>query len=364
MMRFDVAVIGGGPAGCAAAIAAGQAGAAVALIDRAPPESSARIGELLEPDGVALLAALTGASTPPPEATSVYSIGSAWDSATIQYRDFMSHPAGASLVVDRPRLMDALHGRMAQFDITRFTGIGTVERQGPHDWQCTVRTGGAIRTAMANAIVLATGRGGCAMRPRVSLRRTDQLFALVRLFRIKRSEHSAGMALLEAAPSSWWFGVPVTDDIYAASCFSDSDIAGTFAGGRDAFFASALQTTTHLRSLLAEASPIGSIRAMDASTCFCATHVGPDWISAGDNALAFDPLTGFGLKKALLEGLAAGAFAAESRGAGDMMTALQARHETDQSDYLRQRHDLYAAAGARFGTGFWRRRMDDDHARH
>ncbi len=53
--RTDVLVIGGGPAGLAAAIAARQAGLAVVLADRAQPPIDKACGEGLMPDGVAAL---------------------------------------------------------------------------------------------------------------------------------------------------------------------------------------------------------------------------------------------------------------------------------------------------------------------
>ncbi len=52
---FDVAVIGGGPAGCAAAIAAAAAGLSVVLLERASGTLDGFCGEFLSPDGVGSL---------------------------------------------------------------------------------------------------------------------------------------------------------------------------------------------------------------------------------------------------------------------------------------------------------------------
>lgn len=62
--QTDLLVIGGGPAGLAAAIAARQAGLEVVLADRAAPPIDKACGEGLMPDGVAALRQL-GVSLPP-----------------------------------------------------------------------------------------------------------------------------------------------------------------------------------------------------------------------------------------------------------------------------------------------------------
>ncbi len=54
-IKADVFVVGGGPAGLAAALAARQSGLSVALADRAPPPIDKACGEGLLPDGVAAL---------------------------------------------------------------------------------------------------------------------------------------------------------------------------------------------------------------------------------------------------------------------------------------------------------------------
>lgn len=362
MNRFDIAVIGGGPAGCTAAISAALAGATVALIDRQPHAASVRIGELLEPDGVAILAGIMGAEKSCFRFARVHSIGDAWHDEEIRYNDFAFHPAGAGHVVDRAELMQQLRNRTAQLGVCFFEGTGTVKRLNLRDWQCTVHDRGTKRTLAASMIVLATGRGRCAMRPRVSVVRTDRLLAMARLFLIEQSDLGTGQALLEAAPSSWWFGVPFTKDIYAVSCFSDSDIVGASADNREAFFETALRGTRHLRSVLYRAAPLGPIKAMDAASCCPAASIGPDWICAGDSASALDPLTGFGLKKALVEGSLAGAYAGGLHTTATTVDAFRTRRDEEWSSYLRQRSGLYASAGARFGTEFWSRRTESNHA--
>src|SRR5437763_1811893 len=52
---FDVAIIGAGPAGCAAAIAAARAGASVHLLERGPYPRHKVCGEFVSPEALALL---------------------------------------------------------------------------------------------------------------------------------------------------------------------------------------------------------------------------------------------------------------------------------------------------------------------
>jgi len=96
---------------------------------------------------------------------------------------------------------------------------------------------------------------------------------------------------------------------------------------------------------------------VDASTCFRANTIGPGWICAGDNSSALDPLTGFGLAKAIAEGAVAGAIAAQRATKPDVTAALQIARDRERAAYLEARAKIYADAGKRFGTEFWNRRM-------
>ncbi|MGC2323879.1 MAG: FAD-dependent oxidoreductase, partial [Terriglobales bacterium] len=58
IMSFDLAIIGGGPAGAAAAITAARRGARVLLIERGRFPRHKVCGEFISPEGVGLLAGL------------------------------------------------------------------------------------------------------------------------------------------------------------------------------------------------------------------------------------------------------------------------------------------------------------------
>ena len=86
---------------------------------------------------------------------------------------------------------------------------------------------------------------------------------------------------------------------------------------------------------------------------------GPNWIAAGDAALAFDPLSGLGVHKAIESGLRA-AEAIARYFAGDSTGMVEYEDWTVQSfhAYLATRHRFYSSVERWPGSPFWARRID------
>src|SRR4051812_46217267 len=105
---FDVLILGGGPAGCAAAIALARAGRPVAVLERTRYADD-RVGETLAPEVSPWLARLGAAealrAVPGVESPGVVSL---WGGAAPGETDFLFNPYGPGRHVDRTRLDAAL----------------------------------------------------------------------------------------------------------------------------------------------------------------------------------------------------------------------------------------------------------------
>src|SRR5262249_6966620 len=99
---FDVAVVGGGPAGLAAAAALRRAGLAVLVVERTDYRSL-RIGEHIPPSAKAVLASLNlGDVLTTGKHASCPGIRSVWGSDQPVDRDYLFHPHGEGLNLSRP----------------------------------------------------------------------------------------------------------------------------------------------------------------------------------------------------------------------------------------------------------------------
>src|SRR5262245_9168136 len=107
-LSADVAIVGAGPAGSAAAIALARAGARVVLLER---DATARFkpGEILEPTIKYSLAELGLSSAFAPSAgLSLHGKLSIWGSTAPVEADVTLNPHGAGHLVDRRRVEDWL----------------------------------------------------------------------------------------------------------------------------------------------------------------------------------------------------------------------------------------------------------------
>ena len=119
-----VAVVGSGPAGCAAAIALCRAGRDVVLVG----DGLDGVGEQLHPAARPLLARL-GLERLPGQLDCV-GVRAAWHSAELQDQHFLSHPFGNGWLLDRARFGETLR-QAAVAAGARAARAGTADRPRP-----------------------------------------------------------------------------------------------------------------------------------------------------------------------------------------------------------------------------------------
>jgi flavin-dependent dehydrogenase len=296
-----VAVVGGGPAGAAAAVTACEAGCQVELYD-AGPAPGARAGESLPPGGEDLVREIFGEFRPEPHRPA-YANRSAWGSAEIETAEFVFNPLGAGWHLDR-RAFDAdLH------DAARRRGV-VVYRQ-------------RVADVDAEFVVDATGRSARIARSRGAHRiRSDRLVAAV-----WTSEADAGSATSVAAvPDGWWYTSPLPQGGSIEAFLTDADL---------------LPRTWPRRPQIT-----------DAATTWLESISGDGWVATGDAAAAFDPLSSQGIVTALLMGRRSGLVAA-----GELDPAeYQREYAGLVLEHLALRDAYYALETRWPDAPFWARR--------
>lgn len=135
----EVIVVGGGPAGLAAAIAARQAGLDVTVVDRARPPVDKACGEGIMPDGLAALQQV-GVTVPPAQAFAFSGIRFVDDSHSVA----ATFPSGEGYGIRRVKLHELLVQRATALGVdlrwgTRVSGLSAdgVEIEGetvPYRW--------------------------------------------------------------------------------------------------------------------------------------------------------------------------------------------------------------------------------------
>jgi len=352
-MQADVCVIGGGPAGSAAALTLVRYTKHQVLLFEASGYETARVGETVSAGIVPLLAYLGADAILSDQATlPAFGTAAAWGSERLIERDFIFTGRGQGLHLDRRRFDEALAGCVP--GLHTGSQVREVTRQ-DNGWVLTVEGPDGVWQAFARIIVDATGRQARIAR-RLGAQRavTDRLVGLVCHVELPEREHST---LVETEPQGWWYTAPLPQGRAVAALMTDADLLRGLGVDTVDGFMNRLSSTTHVAARLAEARPLTEPRAFPAESHVLTPPCGVGWIAAGDAACAFDPLASLGIGYALTSGIQAARIADEwLRGENGLAAAYAddiARHAAVNSA---QSRDIYSGERRWPSSAFWQRR--------
>jgi flavin-dependent dehydrogenase len=354
---LDVMVVGGGPAGAATALTLARNGCSVALAERSD-YTGARVGETLPPAIQPLLMQLGVwerflEQKPAPS----FGVRSAWGSEELRSHDFIFSPYGPGWHVARNRF-DALLARCAaEAGAQVYSSIAEpriVAKAGA--WQIDLAAAGAHRRFRAGFIVDATGRRAAFARKQGARRILfDALIGASAVFPAREST-PAGFTLIEAVENGWWYSAVLPDSRLIVVYMTDGDIYAKTR--KDGWRAQIIRTRhTRLRMDLRDL-PFSETRLAAANTSRLDRVAGPNWLAVGDAAIAFDPLCGQGVYKALQSGIRAADSILRRNGYGGD-TAFQEYADViarGYTSYLRSWVQFYDLERRWRSSPFWRRR--------
>lgn len=337
----DAVVLGGGPAGIAAATALHREGLSVVLIEKRPRGSprvgetlGAEVGPLLERAGLWSIAApVLGKARP------FTLVRSAWGGAELDERPSILHPLGAGWHLDRSILDEALLDALEVRGVEVHRGISPrVER----DESGAFRVCWAGGELMASRLVDASGRGqgAAVMLGEARWVALDRQVALVATY----EPDDDPSLTLEALPEGFFYSAPVDGGLVVA-WVTDADLLTRHGRGRAARFERALMSSLVTRERIGRRALRVGPFAHRSESGYLLPDRGERWCAVGDAAHATDPLGGQGVARGLTSGLEAVAkLSGERTRPGDL------------GRYLDTRGRYYALEGRFADEPFWRRR--------
>ena len=350
MSCWPVIVIGGGPSGCAAAVACRTGGLSTLLLHR-PNAGKYWSGESLPPGGQQLMEGVFGSGILT-EGNDLQSHGNCgtWGSETFFENEFLWNPLGTGWFLDRP-VFDAAARRAAQESGVTVVEDGFVEAERLEDrWR--LRCDSGIHEAAW--VVDASGRQGVFVRALgIPARSMDRQVALVA--KAAGCPPSGQQTLIESTPLGWWYTCPLSRGERVVAFLTDRDLVPSTAQRADWWW-EGLRRTTHIRAF-AEGFPRPErIPVFPAGTQYRERLHGRGWCAVGDAAIAWDPLSSQGLVTGVLMGSRAGSGLA--RGPGSLAgweqdcRLLLAEHLSLRSYYWSQERRWVDET-------FWRRRSSE-----
>jgi flavin-dependent dehydrogenase len=327
--QFDVCVLGAGPAGLAAASRLVDHGREVLILDRATARS--RWGGETFTGAIRGPLSELGCWEAFERAGHVagYELQCAWGGEP-RAENALFQPEGPRWHVDRDRfdadLRCAVHQRGAVFD--RYRKLESVRSENGC-WSVALGRG---RVVGARYLVDATGRQRTlSRRLGARIESHDRLVGLTA--RVARHQATAELRsmLLQATPFGWWYAAPIPDG-HVLVLFTDTDLA-----------------------------PLGlrrRLRPTAANSAFTDTGGAQGWLAVGDACASHDPLCGWGVHRALSNGLLAGDAIASLLATGNSGPIVTyRRHCREQYDrYLRGLTHRYSLERRWPTAPFWARR--------
>lgn len=353
---YDVAIIGGGPAGAATAISLRQHAPALSvLLIEASSYDTHRIGETLPPPTRSLLEHLhLWKDFGNLGAREVFATNAIWGAAKPVSNEFFLAPANTGWHVERTAF-DAMLANAAQHrgaELRRGSAVRSLDWSG-RDWKLRLADGSMVG---ARFIVDATG-GSAVFARRLGARITtvDRLIGITKFFQSSSKEPGV---LVEAFEHGWWYTAGLPNGKRITGCITDADLARQMRLSDSEEWPRRLAATSHVRAFTAGSKPCSPLIIRSTATQLLKPLVTERWLAVGDAAARFDPLSSQGVLKALRSGIFA------SYAIGDWLSRADNAGLRRYDRFVNEEFKSYCAARGKYyreeqrwpDSEFWARR--------
>ncbi len=360
---YDVVIIGGGPAGSAAAIRLQQLTNMRVLVIERRGHSTHQVGESIPPDSRALLKQLglwerflTEHHDP------CLGSCSAWGSETLGYNDFLYNPMGHGWHLDRAKfnqmLTDAVQNTDAEFrNHTRFIK----HKKTSSGYVLTLKNKQQTYQVHSQWVIDASGiKANFAHKLGHDPIHQDHQVCLTGFFDQGDAPPLNQFTLLEATAYGWWYAarIPGRQTVVALAC--DRDFMQQFKLRKEANW---------LKLLLAHSEYIApqiikqqwrpnTLTINRTPSCIQSKITGDHWLCTGDAAASYDPISAQGIYKALSQGIqAAECIHQHNQGHLDAPQKYSQQIKQAYAIYLEQRQHLYQQETRWTDLPFWQQRQ-------
>ncbi|WP_316822617.1 NAD(P)/FAD-dependent oxidoreductase [Pedobacter gandavensis] len=386
---IDIAIIGGGVAGCTAAIALAKSYKVLLIDQRASPVP--RIGECLPPASRRILNRfdlLEGLDNPQPDATQsqhLKHIGtqSYWGNEHANIVDLLRNPDGFGWHLDRqafeiylrkmaqqqgvhciwPAKLQTVHFENQQWSIcTSIPETSTSKNKDLIDAKYKVPDDSCVQLS-AKLVIDATGRQSHFAR-KIGIERM-QYDKLMSCYITLPNLDINKMSTISATEIGWWYSSPLPNGKRILALQTDPDLIDrNHIKHRDKFIRLAQSNREMAKLIKCSSNEIGFPQTVSANSTRLNQVAGERWLALGDAAMSFDPLSSQGMFNAMASAVQLTDLLAETDPSGllksESLKEIQTQY-IQQSDriweqYLKHKKLYYRGEMRWHNAPFWKRR--------
>ena len=356
MPDYDIAILGGGPAGTAAALTLSKRPDLKTVVLEQGSYAAPKVGESLSPGVRSLLQYLNVWERFQREQTlELFGTEAAWGQATLGAMDFIFTLHGTGWALDRQRFETMLADEAARAGATILTDTQVSGCEYQNDTWWIDHEG---QTLNAKYLIDAAGRTSAFSIRRGAVRqRNDALVALTA--RLPARSGGPQMTRVEAVPLGWWYAAPLPSGQVIVCLFSDADQVHQARLSDPTAWRRALEATTHVSQLVDfDEKPLKIEVEPAFSALSSSTPSDVPMIAAGDAIAARDPLSASGIPNAMGGGVQAARVAADHLfGEGHLRAAYLHSIAADHQAYLKTHWKTYGVEQRFKDEPFWRFRQ-------
>lgn len=340
--RYDVVILGGGPAGLAAAISILQQMKLTVLVVESKSAEHERIGESCPPETLFLLEklALTKAFHGDNHARCP-GFASVWGKDDVGYNDFIVNPLGAAWRLNRKKfdqmLADKAISKGAEIPPSlRFIDARKIQHENRYSLSLMSTIDKSEHSVEACFVVDATGSSAhFAKSIGVEKKVEDQLYAAVR-FSTLVDGHISKQVLLEATENGWWYNALLPDNRIVSMMVTEKGNLSALRENNYQGFNRALRASNFIGPALCSLTMQNHQYHVWPIYSGLLTRIeGADWVAIGDAASSYDPIVAQGIYKGLSDGIDA------ANKVVSVFKKVQAKEQNTFSQQVKHRYQLY-----------------------
>lgn len=303
--KYDIVIVGAGPAGCASAIILGKAGLSVALVD-GNKQLDIKEGESL-PGATARLLSRLGISSIKDllnenEYLACTGNASKWGGDDWQYQDALLNPEGGGWHIDRVAF-DAALKKLAIAHVTDYIEeyVSKIETEEEY---CIKFRDSSLKSVQANWLIDASGRKAIVSKQITDSKTIKKGYQLAAIYWLEASINDNDYASrIKATPEGWWYTALLPNRTRVVSFMGLPHSIKQLMADKYLFIKQLNEAAIIPYEILA--NKILSSKATQAGMSVRAHFTVDNLLFVGDAAIASDPLSSQGIFFALYSGIKA-----------------------------------------------------------